>query len=378
MARYRGLTWDHARGRLALERAAETATDAAGKRLIEWDAQPLEGFEASPIGEPAERYDVIVLDHPHLGDATAAEAIQPLESLFPPEFLAAVKRDAVGPSAASYTLDGRLWALPLDAATQVAVSVPELVPTPPRTWAEVVDLATIAPVALSLAGPHACLTYASLCVALGSEPSVVPGRGFVDAAVGERALGMLSGIARTLPPRTAELNPIGLLERMRRDRDIAYIPLVYGYVTYATGPDPLWFDDAPSVEIGTRRGSTIGGTGIAISSRCVPDDALLAHLAGLLDPEYQRTTLPADAGQPSLRSAWTDDAVNAASGEFYRRTIATIDESWVRPRVPGYIPFQAEASAVLREAILDGRPGAVGHVNDLFDRLAAVPERSLR
>ena len=378
MARHQGLTWDHPRGRLALELAAETATDAAGERLIEWDAQPLEGFEACPIEELAERYDVIVLDHPHLGDAIAGGAVQPLDTLFPAEFLAAVKRDAVGPSAASYTLDGRLWALPLDAATQVAVSAPELVPTSPRTWAEVADLATIAPVALSLAGPHAFLTYSSVCVALGSEPSVVPGRGFVDPAVGERAVGMLSGIARTLPPRTAELNPIGLLERMRRDRDIAYIPLVYGYVTYATGLDPLRFDDAPSVEIATRRGSTIGGTGIAISSRCVPDDALLAHLAGLLDPEYQRTTLPANAGQPSLRSAWTDDAVNAASGEFYHRTIATIEESWVRPRVAGYIPFQTEASAVLRDAILDGRTGAVDHINDLFDGLAAAPGRSLR
>jgi multiple sugar transport system substrate-binding protein len=165
---------------------------------------------------------------------------------------------------------------------------------------------------------------------------------------------------------------------MRRARDIAYIPLVYGYVTYSTGPDPLRFDDAPIAPTGTRRGSTIGGTGIAISSRCVPDAALLAHLAGLLDGEVQRTRIPGDHGQPSLRSAWTDEAVNAASGDFYRRTMSTIEQSWVRPRVPGYIPFQTAASAVLREAVLDGRPGAVDHVNDLFDRLAAVPERSLR
>ena len=378
MARYRGLTWDHPRGRLALERAAAAATDAAGERLIDWDAQPLEGFEASPIEELAARYDVIVLDHPHLGDAIATGALQPLDTVFPAEFLAEVARGAVGPSAASYTLEGHLWALPLDAATQVAVSVPELVPTAPRTWAEVADLATVAPVGLSLAGPHAFLSYASLCVALGSEPSVVPGAGFVDPAVGERALGMLAGIGRALPPRSAELNPLGLLERMRRERDIAYIPLVYGYVNYASGPDPVRFDDAPSEGTATRRGSTIGGTGIAISSHCAPDDALLDHLARLLDPEYQRTRIPADAGQPSLRAAWTDGAVNAASRDFYRRTLATIEQSWVRPRVAGYVPFQGAASAVLREAILDGRPGAVEYVNDLFDRLAAVPERSLR
>jgi hypothetical protein len=46
--------------------------------------------------------------------------------------------------------------------------------------------------------------------------------------------------------------------------------------------------------------------------------------------------------------------------------------------VPGYIPFQAAASAVIRDAVLDGRPRVVGHINDLFDRLAAVPERSFR
>ena len=185
MARYRGLTWDHPRGRVALERAAAAATDAAGERLIDWDAQPLEGFESSPIDELAARYDVIVLDHPHLGDAIAMGAIQPLDSVFQSKFLAEVERGAVGPSAASYTLDGHLWALPLDAATQVSVSLPELVPTAPRTWAEVADLATVAPVALSLAGPHAFLTYASLCVTLGNEPSVLPGAGFVDPVVGE-------------------------------------------------------------------------------------------------------------------------------------------------------------------------------------------------
>lgn len=377
-ARYRGLTWDHPRGRVALERAAAGATDASGERLIEWDVHSLEGFEASPIEELAERYDVIVLDHPHLGDAVAGGALRPLDTVFDAGFLAGVVRDAVGPSAASYTVDGRLWALPLDAATQVAVSVPELVPDTPNTWAEVADLATHVPVALSLAGPHAFLSWASVCVALGTEPSIEPGAGLVDADVGERAFEILSDIARTLPAGTAELNPIGLLERMRRDRDVAYLPLVYGYVTYATGPDPLRFSDAPSITPGGRRGSTIGGTGIAISSRCTPDRSLTEHLAGLLDPEYQRTRIPADSGQPGLRSAWTDDAVNSESGDFYRGTLATIDHAWVRPRVAGYIPFQAEASAVLRDAVLGRRPGAVARVNDLYDRLAAVPERSLR
>ncbi|MRX44729.1 type 2 periplasmic-binding domain-containing protein [Agromyces kandeliae] len=371
-ARYRGLTWDHPRGRLALERAAETATDAAGAPLIAWDVHPLEGFESSPIEDLAARYDVIVLDHPHLGDALEAGAIRPLDEWFAPEFLDAVRVGAVGPSAASYTLDGRLWALPLDAATQVAVRVPELVPVAPETWAEVLELSTTAPVALSLAGPHAFLTFASTCVALGGEPAVEPGSGLVDRAVGAQALGIMAELAARMPERAADLNPIALLERMRRERDIAYVPLVYGYVTYASGPGALAFDDAPAASSGRRRGSTIGGTGIALSTRSEPDQALLAHLAGLLDPVAQRTSIPEHAGQPGLRSAWTDDAVNAASADFYRSTLATIDDAWVRPRVPGYIPFQSAASAIVRRALLEGGPAdaALADLDRGFDALA--------
>ncbi|WP_430645071.1 hypothetical protein [Agromyces sp. GXS1127] len=381
MARYRGLTWDHPRGRLALEHAAETATDAAGGPLIDWDVHSLEGFESSPIEDLAERYDVIVLDHPHLGDALAGGAIRPLDEVFDPAFLDRVRAGAVGPSTASYTLDGRFWALPLDAATQVAVRVPELVPAAPQTWSAVVELSNTAPVALSLAGPHAFLSFASICVALGAAdgvaPATEPGAGVVAPELGARAYDLMARLAARAPEGTAGLNPIGLLERMRRDRDIAYIPLVYGYVNYASGPGALRFDDAPAATPGGRRGSTIGGTGIAISSRCTPDAALVAHLAGLLDAETQRGFIPEHAGQPGLRSAWTDDAVNAASGDFYRDTLATIEDAWVRPRVPGYIPFQSEASAVLRRALLDGGPAdaALADLDRAFDALAR--ERSV-
>ncbi|BDZ54093.1 type 2 periplasmic-binding domain-containing protein [Agromyces marinus] len=383
MARYVGLTWDHPRGRLALERAAEQATDAAGERLIEWHVHSLEGFESSPIEELAERYDVIVLDHPHLGDALAGDAIRPLDEVFEASFLDEVRAGAVGPSTASYTLDGRFWALPLDAATQVAVRVPELVPDAPTTWGEVRELAATAPVALSLAGPHAFLSFASTCVALGAEAGIVPatepGAGLVDRAVGAEAFALMAELAARMPEGAADLNPIGLLERMRRDRDIAYIPLVYGYVNYASGPGALRFDDAPAATAGGRRGSTIGGTGIAITTRCRPDADLVAHLAGLLDPEVQRTFIPGHAGQPGLRSAWIDDAVNAASGAFYRATLETIDDAWVRPRVPRYIRFQSEASAILRDALLaPGAARADAALDDLdraFDALAR--ERSV-
>ncbi|MBD7957730.1 extracellular solute-binding protein [Microbacterium sp. Sa4CUA7] len=372
MARYRGLTWDHPRGRLALERAAAGAITATGEPLIEWDVQSLEGFESAPIAATAARYDVIVLDHPHLGEALAQDSLQPLDELFDPHWLAGLDEASVGPSIESYRMANRLWALPLDAATQVAVRAPERVTRSPQSWQDVDRLADEVPVALSLAGPHAFLSFASLCAAMGAPGSVDPGSGFVHRSTGIAALELLRGIAERMPKGTTAQNPIGLLERMRTERDIAYIPLIYGYVTYATGQDPLVFDDAPAGPDG-HRGSTIGGTGFALSARREMGDDLLTHLRGLLEPDAQRSFIPQHAGQPSRRDAWTDPTVNAAAGNFYRRTLATIESAWVRPRVDGFIAFQSAASALVRAAILgDADPDhTLSHLDVEFDRLGA-------
>ncbi|WP_157488142.1 MULTISPECIES: extracellular solute-binding protein [unclassified Leifsonia] len=383
MAQYRGLTWDHPRGRLALERAGAGASSQRGGALIEWDAHPLEGFESAPIDELAARYDVIVLDHPHLGDAIATGAIRPADEVFGAELLDSLEAGCVGPSFLSYVIDGRPWALPLDAATQVAVFRPDRLEAAPATWSEVVALSERVPVALSLAGPHALLSFASVCVALGEEPSVLPGSGFVSRATGREAVALLAEIAARAPEASVALNPIGLLERMRSVGDIAYIPLVYGYVNYASGPGALSFAEAPSAAAGGRRGSTIGGTGIAVTRRSEPDPVLIGHLSELFDPATQAGFIPQNAGQPSLASAWSDDGVNAASGDFYRRTRRTMADAWVRPRVAGYIPFQSHASAVLREVIAnsagDGQvDAALARIDALFDAITGPPAASGR
>jgi multiple sugar transport system substrate-binding protein len=381
MARYRGLTWDHPRGRLALERAALAAVSVEGDALISWDAHPLEGFESAPIAEIAAGYDVIVLDHPHLGDAIASDAIRPADEVFDAGLLRSLERGCVGPSYRAYVMDGRPWALPLDAATQVAVFRPEAMDAAPETWDDVARLPAALPLALSLAGPHALLSFASVCVALGEEPAVQPGSGFVSRSTGREAIALLAALATRAPAGAAALNPIGLLERMRTVRDIAYVPLVYGYVNYASGAGALTFADAPGTRPGGRRGSTLGGTGIAISRRCEPDAALVAHLSALFDPACQAGFIPQNAGQPSMARAWDDTSVNAASTGFYRRTRRTMEDSWVRPRVAGYIAFQAHASTLLRGAITGSAPAdaVLTRVDELFDSLAAVsaPARAM-
>jgi multiple sugar transport system substrate-binding protein len=343
-AQFRGLTWDHPRGYTALR--------AAAGDLVDWDTQPLEGFESHPIDDLCARYDLVVLDHPHLGDALAAGCLTPLDDLFGADELARWAAASIGSTMRSYARDGRQWALPLDAATQVCAARADLVGAPPGTWDQVERLSRTAPVALSLAGPHAFLTFASIAVALGEEPATEPDR-LLSTDTGTAVLDLMASIDGRAPAQTRALNPIGLLELMSATDDLALCPLVYGYVNYS---GPVTFADAPVATPGGRPGSTLGGTGIAVSTRCTPTPALLDHLRWLMGTEAQTRFLPEHAGQPSARAAWTDPAADP----FYSRTARTCETAWVRPRYAGYIAFQSAASAVVRDTlagVLDHRRG---------------------
>lgn len=65
--------------------------------------------------------------------------------------------------------------------------------------------------------------------------------------------------------------------------------------------------------------------------------------------------------------------MDAAAHGFYSATLDTIEAAWVRPRLPGYIPFQAAASGAVRAAVLGTRPhGAV--LDEIEDRFAILRE----
>lgn len=362
MTEYIGLTWDHPRGRDALE---EAAGDLGGGDSLRWEVQPLEGFESAPIDELSRRYDLLVLDHPHLGDALEHDSIRPIEELFPAEQVTEWERGAVGPSISSYRVSGRLWALPLDAATQVSARRRDLVLEAPATWDDALALVDRGLVATSLAGPHAFLSLCSIVVSLGGAPE--PGGDLFGREAALRALELLTRLSSRAPEGSDGLNPIGLLDRMRDIGDIGYIPLVYGYVNYSSRA--LAFGAPPAQE--GRIGSTIGGTGIAVTRRSEPSKALLSHLRMLLSEEAQRGFIPSHAGQPSARAAWIDPAVDAAAHGFYSATLSTIESAWIRPRVTGYIPFQSEASALVRQAV-SGARRAEDVLADLEERFASV------
>src|SRR5205085_1050048 len=97
------------------------------------------------------------------------------------------------------------------------------------------------------------------------------GEKLIDREAAERVLVRLCSWGSMLPEFCFELNPIGVYERLSEEGcRFDYVPLIYGYVTYARGRrhTKLDFGDIPQVG-----GSTLGGTGIAVSARSPHRDA---------------------------------------------------------------------------------------------------------
>lgn len=350
----RGLTWDHPRGYRVLDQLSRDAANGDAAVVCEWDRQTLEQFESRPLREIADDYDVVVIDHPCLGEATADSALQPLDELFDAEELAALDEMTVGRSFASYSLKGHQWALPLDAATQVSVVRADH-DERPGTWEDACAAARRTRTALSLGGPHALLTFASICVALGQAPGKDP-EAFVDRFIGFAAWQILGDLAAHSEPALLARNPIAVLDAMALPDGPAYSPLVYGYVTYSrarSDADQLIAFDAPKGPGGI--GSVLGGTGIAVSASASDDDAVRTLLRELVSDRVQVGVYTELGGQSAVTAAWTDAAVDAACGGFYVNTRATMEAAWIRPRFAGYVEFQAVASSLLRDGVVEGK-----------------------
>ncbi|TGR73838.1 carbohydrate ABC transporter substrate-binding protein, partial [Mesorhizobium sp. M1C.F.Ca.ET.193.01.1.1] len=84
--------------------------------------------------------------------------------------------------------------------------------------------------------------------------------------------------------------------------------------------------------------------------------------------DVQRGIYAAAGGQPGHAAAWEDQAVNEATGSFYRDTRATLEGAWVRPRHDGYMAFQQQASNRINEGLAGGQDAAqvVADINRLF------------
>ncbi|MGI1661558.1 extracellular solute-binding protein [Palleronia sp. KMU-117] len=342
MAELLGMTWDHSRGFDPMVATSRAWADAHPGVTIRWEKRSLQAFADRPIEEMADRYDLMVIDHPHVGEVARSGLLMAFGGIGRDDDLATLAAQSVGVSHPSYDFDGRQWALAIDAATPVAAHRPDLLAEAPRDWAGVIALARQGRVAFALIPINALMTVMGLARNIGAE--VAAGAQFLDAAAGDEVLGCLADILPLMDARCLTLDPIGIYEWMGRTAEApAYSPFGYGYTNYSREGYcrfPLQFTDAPGVHADDPSGTVIGGTGIAVSAASPHRDLAADYAFWIAGADCQKGLYVDAGGQPGNAAAWEDDRCNALTRDFFRATRRTLDTAWLRPRYDGYMGFQ--------------------------------------
>lgn len=364
----RGMTWSHPRGFDPLVAGAVQWHKDQGVEIT-WEKRSLQDFETFPVEELARNFDLIVIDHPHVGQITKEKCLLPLDIAGRETELRALADGSVGQSFPSYHWQGHQWAFPLDAATQVQAWRPDSIMHPASSWEEVLHLARAGKVLLPLLPPHSLMSFYTLAANNGT-PCATQGE-LIALQDGCETFEKLRTLAALVKPECFLMDPIAVLEAMAEPQSgVACSPLIYGYMNYAM-PEfrehLIRFTDIPAGVAGVA-GSALGGTGIAVSAFTKHPQAAIDFAYWIASDDIQKGLYAVSNGQPGHAAAWADEGLNQAASDFYRQTRATLEGAWVRPRHDGYMSFQDAASRRINKALQDNEASktVITDLNRLF------------
>lgn len=379
----RGIAWNHTRGFTPMVATAQRFTELHPGVEITWEKRSLQAFADAPIEQLAEHFDLLVIDHPFAGFAARHRGLVDMNQAVPRSLLDSLRDNSVGDSFASYEFDGHRCALPIDAATPISGWREDLMAahriSPPGSWEELLELARGGLVAVPGIPVDCLMNFFMFCHAQGETPGTRADR-LISEDAGGAALAMQRELMQLLPEETWSQNPIRVWDRLAHvdSSGPVYCPFAYGYSNYGRegyAPHPLKFGGMVRYQ-GRRLRPTLGGTGLAVSTKCTQQDIALAYAAQVADAVWQRTLYFESGGQPAHRSAWTEPAVNRQSNGFFKDTLATLDESWTRPRYPGYLYFQDHGGDLVRDFLLgkSDHRATIHALNSLYLKSRQPPE----
>lgn len=357
----RGLSWGHRRATGPLIPLTQSFCAQNADVAIEWAVRPLSDFEHQSLPQLASVYDLIIYDHPFSGTIVESGAFLPLSGNA--QLRVGVLDDHLwlGASLSSYRYGGTVWGLPIDAATQHAIYRADLMAAEPLpdNWSSAVALGEKLQkqgqyLGMAVTAPHAILTIASLMANLGCPWETRPDFPFtIDRAGFCEAYAQLQALLRYCPQNSFSWNAIDLHDQMVANDNIVYCPCVYGYGTYGEADyrARLSFGPFAGLKAPYHAGSTLGGTGLAISRLTRHPAEAIRFLAFAAGHEAQKDLIPSRHGQPALEAAWDHSAADARFNGFFSNTKTSIEAAWMRPRYRGYIGFQAAAGVMVAESL---------------------------
>ncbi|MDQ7034939.1 MAG: ABC transporter substrate-binding protein [Anaerolineae bacterium] len=232
----RGITWNHSRGYISVMATAQRFSEMNPHVDIQWDKRSLQEFADAPIQALAEKYDLLVIDHPWAGFAAFSDVLLPLQDHIPSEYLKDQASNSVGHSHFSYVFDGNQCALAIDAATPVAAYRPDLLQhyglEQPQTWQDLLALAGQGRVIMPAIPIDTLMNFYMLCATQGQAP-FVEDEWVVSDDLSLKALEQLRELTSLCPKEVFNWNPIAVYEALSRRDDFVYCPFAYGYSNYS-------------------------------------------------------------------------------------------------------------------------------------------------
>lgn len=362
----KGITWGHSRGITPLLAAAQRFSELHPTVEIHWKKRTLQEFADYPVEELTKQYDLLIIDHPWVGCAAVTKCVLPLDEHLPAAYLEEQLRNSVGHSHRSYHYEGHQWALAIDAAAPVASYRADLLErhaaTVPHTWEELMAMARKGKVAAPSIPIDLLMAFYKFCIAHGNAP-FLDEEIVIDVATGLEALASMKALWSLLDRRMFSCNPIDVAEIMSTTDDYWYCPFAYGYSNYARNgyaAHLLTYTDMVTFNGNRQLGSTLGGTGLAVSSFSAQASWAVRFAGWVVSPQIQSTLYVQHGGQPGHRQGWTDEAANNITHHYFRNTLDAVERAYVRPRYNGYLYFQDHAGIPLQRYLMgEGTPGSV-------------------
>lgn len=370
----KGITWGHSRGFVPMVATAQRYEELHPEVEIVWKKRTLQEFADKSIEELAGEYDLLVIDHPWTGHAAAKKMVVPFDDYLEREYLEDQRINSVGQSYTSYNFEGKQWALPIDAATPVAASRPDLLAelglSLPNTFADVLALAERGRVAFSLIPVDVLMSFYMFCCSLGEKPCA-RAEEVVSEATGVKALQLFKSLADLTDKRFYAKNPFMVFEDMANNDEIVYCPFAYGYSNYARegyARKVLHFHDLVSLDDRGPMISTLGGAGLAVSARNANIATAVDYARFVGSPSIQSSIYVENGGQPGHLKAWENDYVNAYTSNFFRDTLPALQRAFLRPRYFGHMHFQDHAGDIIVRYLRNGgdEQAVLDNINKLY------------
>ena len=370
----KGITWNHSRGLIPMVATAQRFAELNPNVEITWEKRSLQQFADFSIQELAERFDLLVIDHPWAGFAAKTQSIVPLDAYLTKGYIQDQRQNTVGRSFESYSYDGHQWALAIDAATPVASSRPDLFYKYgldlPKSFSDLLELVNDGLVAFAGIPIDVLMNFYTFCCSLGEDPCQSEDS-IVSEEIGVKALRMFRELALRIHPDNFNRNPIQVYEAMTNSDQIAYCPFAYGYSNYSRrgySRKLLHFHDMISLDGKTNLKSTLGGTGLAISSSSKNISVAVQYANYVASEECQQSVFFENGGQPGHLSAWTDAEVNRRTHNYFSNTLPALQRAFLRPRYHGHMFFQDHAGDMVRDYLMKGgnEKEVLNQMNELY------------